>query len=86
MHNELEALVGAGLSPLEALRTSSQNGAKFLKKTVPTIQSGAQADLILLNANPLQDIKSTQDIYEVIKAGRAFNRKKLDSLLEASIY
>ena len=86
LHNELEALVGAGLSPLEALRTSSQNGAKFLKKTVPTMQSGAQADLIILNANPLQDVKSTQDIYEVIKAGRAFNRKKLDSLLEASIY
>ena len=86
LHNELEALVGAGLSPLEALKTSSQNGAKFLKKTVPTIQSGAQADLILLNANPLKDIKSTQDIYEVIKAGRAFNRKKLDSLLAASIY
>lgn len=86
LHNELEALVGAGLSPLEALRTSSQNGAKFLKKTVPTIQSGARADLIIINTNPLQDVKSTQDIYEVIKAGKTFNRKKLNSLLEASIY
>jgi len=86
LHQELEALVNAGLSPLEALRTSSQNGAKFLKKTVPTIQSGARADLIIINTNPLQDVKSTQDIYEVIKAGRAFNRKKINSLLEASIY
>ncbi|MFI8379838.1 amidohydrolase family protein [Leeuwenhoekiella sp. NPDC079379] len=86
LHQELEALVNAGLSPLEALKTSSQNGAQFLNKTIPKIQSGAQADLLLLNANPLKNIKSTQDIFDVIKAGKSFNRQELDSLLKASKY
>ena len=85
MHKELQALVKAGLSPLEALQTSSQNGAVFLQKELPQIIAGAHADLLLLNSNPLKDIQNTQDIFMVVKNGKTFENNQLSELLNSTV-
>jgi len=83
LHEELALLVIAGLTPVEALRSATLNPAKFfgLDKTLGTIEQGKIADLVLLNANPLEDIRNTQRINAVIANGRFFDRKALDKML-----
>ena len=83
LHEELALLVIAGLTPVEALRSATLNPAKFfgLDKTLGTIEQGKIADLVLLDANPLQDIRNTQRIYAVVSNGRLFDRKALDKML-----
>jgi len=83
LHDELALLVIAGLSPVEALRTATLNPAKFLglDQTLGTIETGKIADLVLLDANPLVDIRNTQRINAVVSNGRLFDRKTLDKLL-----
>jgi hypothetical protein len=84
LHEELALLVIAGLTPVEALRTATVNPAKFfgLEKVLGTIEVGKIADLVLLGANPLQDIRNTQQIKAVVANGRLFDRKALDKLLD----
>lgn len=84
LHKELEALVATGISPLEALKTSAFNGSRFLKKTrdYGTISKGKIADMVLLNNNPLEDIKRTKDIFLVLKAGTIYTDLELKKLLE----
>ena len=83
LHDELALLVIAGLTPVEALRSATLSPAKFfgLDKTLGTIEQGKIADLVLLDANPLEDIRNTQRINAVIANGRLFDRKALDKLL-----
>ncbi|MGB3774681.1 MAG: amidohydrolase family protein [Leeuwenhoekiella sp.] len=85
LHKELEALVNAGLTPLQALRSSSQNGAIFLEKEIPTITVGATADLVILQQNPLDDITNTQLINWVIKNGKGFHQKD-QAMLKSNEY
>ena len=87
LHKELEALVATGISPLEALRTSAYNGAKFLKKDANygTIAEGKIADIVLLNNNPLEDIKYTKDIFMVLTKGKILTKTDLDNLLKSAI-
>jgi imidazolonepropionase-like amidohydrolase len=68
---ELELFVKAGLSPLEALRTATINPAKFLKKEKDfgTIAKGKLADMVLLDANPLEDISNAGKINAVVLDG-----------------
>ena len=84
LHEELALLVIAGLTPVEALRSATLNPAKFfgLDKTLGTIEVGKIADLVLLGANPLEDIRNTQRIKAVVSNGRLFDRKALDKLLD----
>ncbi|MFN2458970.1 MAG: amidohydrolase family protein [Chitinophagaceae bacterium] len=84
LHDELALLVQAGLTSLEALQTATINPAKFLNnsKNLGTIEKGKLADLVLLYANPLEDIHNTQKINAVVANGRLFQRKDLDKLLE----
>jgi imidazolonepropionase-like amidohydrolase len=84
LHQELVLYQKAGLSPLQILQSATINGAKFMGKlnSMSTIEVGKQADIVILNSNPLLDIKSTQDIYAVINDGQYFNRMDLDSLLD----
>ncbi|WP_244543010.1 amidohydrolase family protein [Aquimarina amphilecti] len=79
LHQELEALVSTGLSPLEAIQTSAYNGSKFLKKDEisGTIKIGKNSDLVILNSNPIERIKNTQDIYKVIKGSQVYDPKKM---------
>ena len=83
LHDELELFVRAGLTPYEALRTATVNPAKYLgrEKELGTIEKGKLADLILLDADPLTDIRNTTKINAVIANGRLFDRKALDGLL-----
>jgi len=71
LHNELALLVEAGFSLMEALLAATLNPARFLGKTdtFGTIQMGRVADLVLLNANPLEDISHTRKIYAVVLGG-----------------
>jgi hypothetical protein len=72
LHKELELLVESGLTPLQALRAATITPAEFfnLEDKMGTVEVGKVADLVILNSNPLNDIKHTQDIYKVILKGR----------------
>lgn len=84
LHEELVLFQDAGLTPLQILQAATINGAKFMGKIKEkgSIDSGKDADLVILNTNPLQNIKATQDIYAVVNNGQYFDRKALDALLE----
>src|SRR5262249_31266765 len=83
LHEELALMVIAGVPPVEALRSATLNPAKFLglDKTLGTIEQGKIADLVLLEADPLEDVRNTQRINSVISNGRLFDRKALDKML-----
>ena len=83
LHDELALLVTAGLSPLEALQTATRNLARYLGRLqdLGTVEQGKIADLVLLDADPLQDIQNTQKIAAVIQAGRPRSRDRLQQTL-----
>jgi imidazolonepropionase-like amidohydrolase len=82
LHSELRMLVSAGLTPIEALQTATQNPADFLgRKDLGAIAPGKRADLVLLEADPLLDIAHTQKIFAVILAGNFLSRAALDQML-----
>jgi imidazolonepropionase-like amidohydrolase len=83
LHDDLELLVQAGLTPLHALQTATLNPARFLKRgeELGTVSAGKLADLVLLDANPLEDITNTRRIHAVVADGRLYRRAQLDSLL-----
>lgn len=87
LHKELEEMVNIGLTPLQALRTSSYNGAKFLDKKADygSITVGKVSDLVVLDANPLENIEHTQKINTVIKGSLTFSKEQLEALLEAVV-
>ena len=83
LHQELALFVEAGLTPMQALQTATLNPAKFLGTTanMGTVERGKIADLVLLDANPLEDINNTRKIQAVVLAGRYFSRAQLDEML-----
>jgi imidazolonepropionase-like amidohydrolase len=83
LHDELALLPEAGLPPIEALRAATVNPARFLNLTdsLGSIDRGMVADLVLLDANPLDDIRNTQRIRAVVVDGRLYRRPDLDRLL-----
>ena len=83
IHEELEALVRAGLTPAEALRTATLNPARWRGETATdgTIEKGKRADLVLLRSNPLNHIGSTREVEAVFLGGEYYSRNKLDALL-----
>jgi imidazolonepropionase-like amidohydrolase len=83
LHDELELLVQAGLSRLAALQTATINPALFFNKLneFGTVEQGKLADLILLDDDPLDDIKNTRRILVVVVNGRLLTREALDKML-----
>jgi imidazolonepropionase-like amidohydrolase len=83
LHDELVNFVEAGFTPMESLQTATSNPAKFLgmEDTMGSIDPGKKADLVLLSANPLEDIGNTKRITAVIARGRVFDRAALDRML-----
>jgi len=80
----LELLVRSGLTPLEALRAATYNPAEFLGAldSLGTVAQGKLADLLLLDANPLDDIRNTRRIDVVIANGRMFDEAARTQLLK----
>jgi imidazolonepropionase-like amidohydrolase len=83
LHLELQRFIAAGFTPLEALQTATLRPAQFLDKLndYGKVEMGKVADLVLLDANPLDDIRNTQKIAAVVAAGRYFSRASLDRTL-----
>jgi Amidohydrolase family len=83
LHEELRLFVQAGLSPLETLKTATYNPAKYLGllDSLGTVEQGKIADLVLLEANPLDDIGNTQRINAVIVSGRYLPKEQLQGML-----
>lgn len=82
LHLELQRFVAAGFTPLEALQAATLNPAKFLNKLADygPIQKGRIADLVLLKANPIDDIANTRKISGVVADGRYLSQQDLDQL------
>ncbi|PWT89167.1 MAG: amidohydrolase [Blastocatellia bacterium] len=83
LHHELELFVQAGFTPMEALQAATLNPALFLNEQDKrgTVEPGKIADLVLLDANPLDDIRNTQKINGVVLSGRYLSRLTLDKML-----
>ena len=81
--DELHIFQEVGLKPTDILRTATINGAKFLKKekTMGSIDTGKAADLVILDANPLQNIDAVKKICGVFTKGKYLNRAALDQVL-----
>jgi imidazolonepropionase-like amidohydrolase len=84
LHDELALLVKAGLTPMESLQTATINPARFLgmEKALGTIEKGKVANLVLLDADPVSDIRNTQKIDSVVLKGKLLTRTDLDKLLQ----
>jgi imidazolonepropionase-like amidohydrolase len=83
LHEELQRFVAAGFTPLEALQTATLNPARFfqMEEQLGSIEPGRFADLVLLDANPLEDIANTQKIAAVFLNGRYFSHGELQKML-----
>jgi imidazolonepropionase-like amidohydrolase len=83
LHREMESLVAAGLTPYQALAAATRNPAEFLRasKEWGTIEAGKRADLVLLTANPLEDIRNTSGIEAVVIGGRWLDREERERMI-----
>ncbi|GAB2504129.1 amidohydrolase family protein [Microbulbifer agarilyticus] len=83
LHTELQHMVEAGMTEADALQAATLNPARYrgLEDLLGTVENGKLADLVLLTANPLEDISNTNAIDTVIANGRVFTRSDLDELL-----
>ncbi|MEO8043899.1 MAG: amidohydrolase family protein, partial [Spartobacteria bacterium] len=82
LHEELSLLVDAGFTPMQALQAATANPAEFIgTKDWGTIAPGRIADLVLLEANPLEDIRNSRKISALILGGKFLDRAALDQLL-----
>lgn len=84
LHEELEFYVQSGMSPSEALATSTLNAHEFLRQPEAGIISiGNKADLVMLHANPLEDITNVRKIAGVFKSGYYFSEQNISSIIQA---
>ena len=81
LHHELGFLVAAGLTPYEALSTGTTAVAEFLGTNTGTIETGKEADLVLLDANPLLDISNSRRVHGVMVRGEWFSFTDLEKRL-----
>jgi hypothetical protein len=86
LHDELALFVEAGLTPTQALETATINPARFMgqDKKWGLVAKGMRADAVLLERNPLADIRNTTGIFSVIQGGRLHDRAALDGMLKAN--
>src|SRR6266511_1504377 len=83
LHDELKVFVQAGMTPMEALQTATLKPARYLGMTdaFGTVELGKVADLVLLDANPLDEISNTQKISAVVVNGRLITKSELRQML-----
>jgi len=75
-HGEMEDMVAAGMTPAQVIMAATKTGAEFLRINAGTIAQGRSADFIVLDANPLDDIKNTTKINAVYMRGVAVDRSR----------
>jgi imidazolonepropionase-like amidohydrolase len=83
LHDELVNLVSAGFTPAEALRAATVDPARYFQATdsLGTVAAGHVADLVLLDANPLADIRNTRQVFAVVLNGQLIDKAKREELL-----
>lgn len=82
LQEEMQTFVRLGMTPLQALQTATINPAQAMKNDkVGEVKVGKSANIVLLNANPLEDIHNAQDIYAVVIRGKHLDRTYLDGML-----
>jgi len=83
LHDELANFVEAGFTPMESLQTATSNPARFLgmEASFGSVEPGKVADMVLLSANPLEDIRNTRKISIVVTNGQLLDRTALDQIL-----
>jgi imidazolonepropionase-like amidohydrolase len=84
VHREMELLAEAGLGAAGALKAATINPARSLERTKDfgAVQPGKMADLVLLEGNPLVDIRNTRRIRAVVLKGHLYTRDQLNAMLE----
>lgn len=82
LHEELIVLVESGLTPAEALKTATINPARYfnLENELGSIKEAMWADVVILTANPLENIKNTQRIDAVVRQGKYYDREALNQI------
>jgi imidazolonepropionase-like amidohydrolase len=85
-HLELDSYVVAGLTPFQALSTGTTAVAEFLGSNTGEIAIGKDADLVLVNDNPLEDIDNARRIHGVMLRGRWYSRQDLDARMRPFRY
>jgi Amidohydrolase family len=87
LHQEFDQLEQAGLSPLTVLQMATINAAEFLERTsiMGRVSPGMDADLVLLDANPIESVQNLHKISAVIRAGAYYSRGDLDKLTETAL-
>lgn len=82
IHEELALFVGIGMTPGEALATATLNPAQYYGDDSGVVEVGMRSDLVMLDADPLVDIKNTAKVSAVFQRGSYYDRAKLDLLLK----
>ncbi len=84
LHDELGLLVEAGLTPMEALQAATLEPARFLglEASAGTVEKGKAADLVILDANPLEAISNTKKIHAVVAQGKWISPERRDAVLK----
>ena len=85
-HRELELLVQVGISPLEVLKMATINGAKVLgvSDEIGTIEDGKIANLVILDADPIENISNTKRINKVVYEGELFSQEELGNMIRSN--
>lgn len=87
LHQEFKELAAAGLTPLQILQATTLNGAQFVgrESTMGTVEAGKNADLVLLDANPIADVANLDKVSAVFLKGKYYSRAALDNLLSNTV-
>ena len=87
LHDELAELLGAGLTPMQVLQSATLNAARYLGITdaFGTVELGKTADLVLLEGNPLEDIRNTRKISAVVVNGKIFGKPELQKIFDYAL-
>jgi len=83
---ELEIFQEAGLTPLQILQSATRAGARYfnIESENSAIEPGKRADLVLLNENPLKDVRALRSVNSVMTRGKLYDRKQLDDFLKVA--
>jgi imidazolonepropionase-like amidohydrolase len=86
LHQEFDLLAKAGLTPLKVLQMTTLNGAEFLGKrtSMGTVELGKDANLVLLDANPVQSVANLHKINAVIRDGKFYSQETLEKMKKDS--